>query len=325
MKKPQKQPLQIQLLIAKALRGKIDPEEKELLDRWYEEKGKSTHIPESQVVQLNTKKALKQTRKKLSPPTKSIPSWVRVAAAISAIAGFVYLLSHSITPPVSKGDMISYQTIENQRGMRKHLLLPDGSKVTMNGESSLKIHRLFSKERTMYLEGEAYFEVAKDSMRPFKVFTEMAITEVLGTSFSIKTQRKSQEKIAVNEGIVKVVAKSTDRAKESKTLTAAQAVELHNSHGFGLVQHIEPTSTFGWVRGELHFENSPIMEVMETLGDWYGLDDIDYSGINPACKVTGTYTKVVLKDILESIKYATEINYELNGKKLKVSQGKCKG
>ncbi|MCH7410438.1 FecR domain-containing protein [Belliella sp. DSM 111904] len=319
----------IQILIAKSLRGKLDLKEKEILDHWYEQQGDKVIYKGSIEKKLNKKRAFKKVEKKLFGSNPKIPFWIKVAASIVCISMMMYLLSNSIqTQEAGTNDYnLGFRKIENENGMRKQVILSDGSKVLLNGKSTLSIRQNFAKERIVFLSGEAFFEVMSDSLKPFRVFTDLTITEVLGTTFSIKTHGAANEKIAVNQGKVKVTSKSQDHNQniKSKTLNASEAVEYSLTDGLSKVNQIDPKTTFGWVNGVLYFENKPILEVLETLAGWYGLEETDFSQVNTDCKVTGSYTKVTLKEILESIKYATEINYELNGKKLKVKQGKCKG
>src|SRR3546814_17700403 len=104
---------------------------------------------------------------------------------------------------------IVHHTISIPRGGHYQLVLPDGSKVHLNAESTLKYPTRFSEhERVVELEGEAFFEVRKSETRPFKVASYGQVVEVLGTTFNVYAYHDSEIKTTLAEGNVRVLNNS---------------------------------------------------------------------------------------------------------------------
>ncbi|WP_114750449.1 FecR family protein [Pleomorphovibrio marinus] len=322
-----KVPLHIQKLIAKALRGKISPTEKAELDCWYLQEGGTHHTDLNILEKINTKKDLKKTLRKINLVNEpKMLHWLNVVAASIAlciIAGLWW-----VTPGVEREKLVqledNHETIQNTQGIRRKITLADGSKVWLRGESRLQIPRKFVDNRRLRLEGEAFFEVVEDSLHPFQVITELAVTEVLGTSFLINTKNQHQQTITVKTGkvaVTPVIHKIDTNA--TQTLTALQQVKWNTDGGFGDIQTVDPNLSFSWVEGILFFKETPMSEVLSELEEWYGLEEVIRENLGNNCKVTATYTRMSLKEVMESLQYATGINYKINGKKLKVSEGNC--
>src|SRR5437762_10562191 len=127
-----------------------------------------------------------------------------VAAAVALLVGggAVWFTMRSRIPASDqRAPMWTYATARAQRAT---LTLPDSSKVTLNTETRLEIPASFGRRtRDVYLDGEAYFEVAHDHKRPFRVHAGSAVTEVLGTKFGVRAREgESAVQVAVAEGRV---------------------------------------------------------------------------------------------------------------------------
>lgn len=113
------------------------------------------------------------------------------------------------------------RTVRIPRGMSRRLVLPDGSRVWLNAESSLSYPGSFGgrERREVTLQGEAYFEVAPDSLHPFVVETAALQTQVLGTSFNVRAYSPEDTRVTLLRGSVKVSDRHrgnccSDRGKE---------------------------------------------------------------------------------------------------------------
>jgi transmembrane sensor len=318
-----KTPIRIQLLVAKALRGKISSAEKAELDQWYLQKG--TEKNSKLTSTIHTKKAFRSTLNKIDPTNlHHISTWAYLAAAcLAAILVVTFWKSPAFEPnEVQETPEERFETIHNEFGTRKVIKLADGSKIWMRGNSELTIPNKFSEDRQVRLKGDAFFEVQRDTLHPFKVISEHAVTEVLGTSFLVSTQA-GQQNVAVKTGLVRVTSSTSSSNTDASTLKALEQIQWKSGDGFGSIQRVDPERAFAWVEGKLIFRNTPIIEVLEELKEWYGLEEVIQNEVKHSCVVTGTYTRLSLKEVMESIQYATGINYEIYGKKLKVSKGNC--
>src|SRR5690606_22174812 len=97
-----------------------------------------------------------------------------------------------------------FLAFENSKGMIKKVRLPDGSVVSLFHDTNIQVAENFSENRLVKLSGEAFFEVKRDTLHPFRVESANLTTEVLGTSFLIKNLADQEEIVAVKTGLVKV-------------------------------------------------------------------------------------------------------------------------
>src|SRR5688572_16316604 len=112
--------------------------------------------------------------------------WLKIAASFLVVLSFVYAYRYcSALEPVQQ---VALKKIENVRGQRTRVTLPDGSAVYLNASSTLTFPEVFAEsERTVELTGEAFFEVVKNPAKPFVVKTNNIRTVVLGTSFNVRS------------------------------------------------------------------------------------------------------------------------------------------
>lgn len=160
------------------------------------------------------------------------------------------------------------QFIEVPAGQRVHLTLSDGTKVWLNANSKFRFPGSFDgKQRTVKLEGEGYFEVAKDKHHPFIVETHKYDVRVLGTTFNVYAYDKSREfEASLYEGSVKV--SSRDQEGQSVILTPNQKVKIVN--GKFVVQQLNDKS-FTWNDGFYSFHQMRFDKFLQRIGHYYGV------------------------------------------------------
>jgi ferric-dicitrate binding protein FerR (iron transport regulator) len=158
-------------------------------------------------------------------------------------------------------------SVTTPRGKDYHLTLSDGTQVWLNADSKLEFPKHFNgNQRRVKLQGEAYFEVAKNVGKPFMVETDFFNTTVLGTTFNIKAYTQKDANIVLIEGSVKVAAKG----KQSVTLTPGQQLSVLNSQ-FS-VKEVDTYPYTQWREGFFYFENQTLFEIMQELGRWYNVN-----------------------------------------------------
>ena len=166
-----------------------------------------------------------------------------------------------------KGDgKTGFHTLEIPVAADYQLRLSDGTVVYLNSETTLRYPEIFAgKERKVYLEGEAYFEVAKDPVHPFKVIVNQLEVEVLGTHFNINAY-PGQNGIATTlaEGKVKVA----DGGRQVVLKPGEQAWATDD----GLqVREVDVKEFTGWKDGLFRFRQMPLKEIMIQVYRWYGV------------------------------------------------------
>ncbi|MCH7408092.1 DUF4974 domain-containing protein [Belliella sp. DSM 111904] len=207
-----------------------------------------------------------------------------------------------------------------QKGEKKRIHLPDGSKVLLNAESTLKYLPGFGKDhRDLMLEGEAYFEVSSDTLLPFQVQSNDLQTVALGTSFIISaySSHNTQE--------VKLLTGKVSVAHQAQNGYLSHVIYLNPGEDAMLSNHDFKKSNFDvenalkWTKGILHFQETPFMEVVEVLERWYGVD-ISVSGSRLSMsRVTGEFKRENLENVLKSISYSSSFDFHIKGKKVMIS------
>lgn len=157
-------------------------------------------------------------------------------------------------------------------------ILPDSTKVWVNKYSSLTYPEHFAKNsRDIELSGEAYFEVTKDSARPFKVKGDYLTVEVLGTKFNFYTTLKKENTVSLIEGKVEVSANSSE---DGIVLSPGQKVRFNPEDGHMTVTDGRAVLDAVWHNRLIPFSNSTIREIASDLEELYGVDIIVRSSVD---------------------------------------------
>jgi len=180
---------------------------------------------------------------------------------------------------------IAYNKISIPRGGEYQLTLPDGSKVWLNSASSIRFPTTFSKtERKVEITGEAYFEVAKDTNRPFYVVSAHQTIEVLGTHFNVNAYDDEYEtRTTLLEGSVKISQQSVSR------LLVPGQQSLVGDGGSKPGINIVPAdleSAVAWKNGYFKFDRESIQSIMRQVSRWYDVD-VEFRGTIPQDEFVG--------------------------------------
>lgn len=150
-------------------------------------------------------------------------------------------------------------------GTTSTLTLTDGTIVTLNGGSKLTYPVLFDKVRQVSLMGEGFFDVAKDSERPFIVNSGTLSVKVLGTRFGFKSyQEDCQTIITLEEGMVKATPLNKKQQIDI-VLEPSQQLILDNHTGEFQCRNVNTREFTSWKEGILYFRNSTLGEIAKTL------------------------------------------------------------
>lgn len=153
------------------------------------------------------------------------------------------------------------------RGQVYKIVLSDGTEVWMNASSSLSFPTRFSgPNRTVMLEGEAYFKVAHDEQHPFIIVTDKVTTEVLGTEFNVKAYKDSETHVTLVQGSVKVRLPQTGGEallKPGDDITCT-------GDSFS-VQQVSVSYYTNWMEGYFYYDNVSLRDILKDLGRWYNV------------------------------------------------------
>jgi len=183
------------------------------------------------------------------------------------------------------------------RGQSRMVLLPDRSRVYLNGGSSITYPAVFNdSDRKVVLSGEAFFDVATIARQPFKVLTGSLLTTVLGTSFNVRAFGENVV-IAVKTGKVKVAANGS----ASYVLLPGQQAN-YNGVGHPLdLQTVATDKVASWLDNELSFDGSPLKEILQTLENRYNVRLEPGAGVAMEEKYSVTFYHLDLQASLDKI------------------------
>lgn len=206
------------------------------------------------------------------------------------------------------------QEISTNFGARLKFQLADGTTVYLNSGSKLIFPTAFSgKNRKVELLGEAFFDVAPNSAKPFIVKTGKVDVKVLGTSFNIKAFPHSQEiSTTLVHGKVELAGESGSEFKQFAILKPFErAVYNRNSGQVHITKEEELDKFIAWKDGKLVFSNDPIEELAEKLGIWYNVTvKIENESLRNQ-RFTATFTEEPIEQVLELLSKSAPISYKI--------------
>jgi Fe2+-dicitrate sensor, membrane component len=203
-------------------------------------------------------------------------------------------------------------TLRTPRGRQYQLQLHDGTKVWLNAASSITYPTVFnSKERTVKVTGEVYFEVVKNKAAPFKVeLADKTKVEVLGTHFNINAyDTESSFNTTLLEGAVRIRTKNGSPV----LMKPGEQVQVHGQE-VKLVKNVNLEHVMAWKNGLFSFADANLETVMRQLSRWYDVD-VMFEGPVPHIEFNGEIDRnLTLSQVLNGLS-ATRINYKIKDEK----------
>jgi ferric-dicitrate binding protein FerR (iron transport regulator) len=181
------------------------------------------------------------------------------------------LISYRKTSGLSQSKKNLYNQIFVPRNGEYQLILEDGTKIWINSETNIQYPVSFnSGNRTVKLQGEAYFEVAHNPDKPFIVELDDAKVEVLGTSFDIKAYKEDISlTTTLAEGKVSFSSRSGD---ENFVLSPGEQFELDKTSGAVTKREVDVSIYTSWKDGRFAFRNQRVEDIFKTLTRWYDVE-----------------------------------------------------
>jgi len=173
-----------------------------------------------------------------------------------------------LTSSLSASNVVQRHTITIPYGRTFKLVLCDSTIVWLNANSKLVYPATFDDDvREVFLEGEAYFDVAHNA-KPFVVKTDFLQTTVLGTEFNIRSDEDGKAHVTLISGVVRVSDKSNTRHAilspgEDATFLSDGQIER---------KFIDTDLYTYWKDGYFYFDQEPLKEIMQTIGKWYNVN-----------------------------------------------------
>ncbi|MDR2285536.1 MAG: FecR family protein [Sphingobacterium sp.] len=200
------------------------------------------------------------------------------------------------------------QTIATPKGGTYQITLSDGTKVWLNAATSLtySTHMGASKTRLVKLDGEAYFEVAKDPRKPFVVESKNQTIEVLGTHFNVNSySEETVSRTTLLEGAVKV--NNTLLKPDQQAMLQGNNIHILN---------VDAERMIAWKNGKFIFKSESLESIMLKLSRWYDVEVI-YKGDFTDKVFTGSISRYDdISEILDKISFTKAAKFKIEGRRI---------
>lgn len=270
---------------------------------------------------------------KFSPALTAAAAVVFVAAGVAIIAAPM----RRAAPPMA-AQVAQPREVVTKRGERATLDLADGSHVVLGPDSRLVIPARFNEpgntgSRELELSGEAYFTVTHDSTRPFRVSTETAVTEDIGTSFVVMAYPEQRDtRIVVEEGSVALwrPAPANDARLGSGgapplVVEAGNMARLDSSGNATLMKGVRVASYVAFTHGAIVFDGARLSEAIPRLERWYDLDISVTDSALRARTFTGSFTSVSAERMLLELSVALDADVTRRGRSIRLTPSSTSG
>jgi ferric-dicitrate binding protein FerR (iron transport regulator) len=208
----------------------------------------------------------------------------------------------------------------NPRGRMSTHILSDGTKIKLNAESKLEYPKFFAEDRReVRLIGEAWFEVAEDSIRPFIITSGKLQTTVLGTEFNVRAfPDDDQIEVALLNGKVEVMMPGKEQDSRVE-LKPKEMLIYDRIDQEWLSKSFDPEIELVWKDGTILFDDANLNEVITTLERWYGVTIKVRNGRDRNVKISSTqYDNAPLDEVLMSLGFMSNFNWRFADKEHKV-------
>jgi transmembrane sensor len=228
----------------------------------------------------------------------------------------VYKIMEAVAPTMK------FNILETSKGQQSQIELPDGSKVWLNAASKLKFptHFIGQDYRTVELEGEAYFEVAKDKQHPFIVRSAQQEITVLGTHFNVSSYADDDlNKTTLIEGsvLIKPIGKLSHNTSVQVLPMKPGDQAISNGSSLKVIQ-VDTEPTIAWKNNKFMFERQKIKEVMKMIERWYDIEVV-YQGDVPEDYFTGSMSKFnKISTVFDLLELTGNIHFKIEGRRVTI-------
>lgn len=242
--------------------------------------------------------------------------WLRGVAAAVAVLLLSFGAYNFLNKNASTAAYANLKQLHTPSRITSHLILADGTQVTLNSESSIRYPASFDgKTREVYLNGEAYFDVKHDAQHPFIVHTSKFNIRVLGTAFDVKSYDNDAVKEATlirgsirvtfpDKPTTEVMLKPTDKLVMQNDKYKLTKQTYYNQPGGDIVET-------AWLNNKLSFKNEPFNQLANTLSRRFGTA-IKFDNNNlKNFTFTGEFDKEDLNQVLLSLQIVKPFRYRI--------------
>jgi ferric-dicitrate binding protein FerR (iron transport regulator) len=203
------------------------------------------------------------------------------------------------------------------------VVLDDGTHLTVNRNSTIRYKKKFmAGERQVSLSGEAWFEVARDTTRPFVIDAGAALVEVLGTSFNVNAYKENPVvEITVKSGLVAMSAKEDQ--KDLIVMKAGSGGTYHKAQKELTLLTSSDPNNISWKTRELYFDGSSLREVAKLVNRVYGANLVIANPNLSSCEITVTFKDQSLEAILTVLEMTLDLDITQSGDEIRLDGKGC--
>lgn len=212
-----------------------------------------------------------------------------------------------------------YNEIIVPKGKTFELVLSDGTLVHLNSQTALKfpINFIKGQERKVFLDGEAYFEVAKDAQHPFSVEANNINVRVLGTHFAVNSYLGTEDYAVLVEGSVAVNDQNGNEGHET-IIEPGQKASLE-ANGIK-VRNVDVADYLGWRTGILMFNNEPFSDIIKKIERKYNVAINNSYTELAGVRFYGKFDDETIVDLLDTFKESAGFEYEITNNKVVIKK-----
>jgi len=261
--------------------------------------------------------------------------YLKYAAVILMTFGITWLAKDFVqnkkSDKINKTENLANNEISVMFGSKSKITLPDGSVVMLNSGSVLRYPTSFdSKSRQVYVEGEAYFDVKKDSQHPFYVKTTSITIKVIGTKFNVKSysEEKKVETTLVSGSveiysnrkdikednrliILKPNQQATFKIGKSKLFVTDLSYSADTIKGIQINPCVDVIPVIAWKDNRLVFRDEKFIDLANKLERWYNVEIEIKDESLKSTLFSGVFEKESIEQSLNALKMATPFNYKI--------------
>ena len=204
-----------------------------------------------------------------------------------------------------------YIKVSTDNGEVAKYILPDQTTVWLNTNSSLLYPESFNKgKRHVRMEGEVFFDVARDENHPFVVSARDCDIEVLGTQFDVSAYPDSPEfQATLVSGSVRLVNKTGGR-RRSTELFPGQRFSLDHESGASTVTYVDTESLTSWRTGQINFNHVPLSDVLTIIGNTFGIRFVISGDKILDDTYTGSFSGQPLDEVLSTLEEVASLHFK---------------
>lgn len=225
------------------------------------------------------------------------------------------------TPSAGPTGTTVFNEIRTPRGGQYQVILSDGTHVWLNAETTLRFPVAFrGEDRKVELSGEAYFEVARDEHRPFRVMTGASLVQVFGTHFNVNAYSdEASVRTTLLEGQVGVGPAAFGSGEALRMLTPGQQAAVKPDGTVKVDDRADTEEAIAWKNGRFHFNSADIRAIMRQIARWYDAEVI-FEG-DPDLHFTGQITRRdEVSRVLQMMEMTGEVRFRVEGRRIYVKK-----